>query len=300
MTLRRLSVLVLLAVLCGTVSPRATATIAARTWSVAPVDDVQLGDPLTFAGSGCLKRGVPASHMEIVIDTNYGLLGYVPVAANGTWHLVSRVTPSPGSFLMVLHASCFDDGGHMASAGAKLFFKYPQVLAVHYAGGLSLTVYPLRALAETPFHAPVAFFTYPTASGVGAAPGAVQGECQVGGRRHHRGRRGHRQAGLPGRGQPHLLLPAIRAGQGDGASPEREEQREQDGANRRRPDPSRCGVRCQSDEPAEVRDRAPDAARKWPLAARDHAVAVDVRRRLQGGERRSLGRTTRSKPPPRT
>ena len=106
-----------------------------------------------------------------MIDTNFGLLGYVPVAANGTWRLTSRISPSPGQFLMVLHASCFDDGGHVATAGAKLVFRYPQVLAVRYAGGLALRVFPLREVEDKPLDSkPVAFFTYPSASGAVTPP----------------------------------------------------------------------------------------------------------------------------------
>jgi len=174
MALRSALVLVLLACLaCSAASARAqaTRTTVSRTWSVSPADDVQPGDLLTFKGTGCAKRGTSANHLEIVIDTNFGLLGYVPVKADGTWQLVSRVSPSPGQFLMILHASCFDDRGQMASAGAKLVFTYSQVLVVRYAGGVIVSVPPLRALEDKPLNREqVAFFTYPTAAGVATPP----------------------------------------------------------------------------------------------------------------------------------
>ncbi len=144
----------------------ASARPAARTWSVTPRSNVQLGAPLTFTGTGCSKPGTPSSHLEIALGSNFGLVAHVPVAdAAGNWRITTRVTPSPGHYEAIFDAGCIDNGGHFAAGGSKAVFVYSTKLTVTYVAGVELSAFPIRALDDHFVRDTLGFFTYPRRAG---------------------------------------------------------------------------------------------------------------------------------------
>ncbi|MEP6978921.1 MAG: hypothetical protein ABI948_12790 [Thermoleophilia bacterium] len=143
--------------------------VSARTWSVTPRSNLKPGTPLTFTGRGCAKPGTPASHLEVALGSNFGLVAHVPVAdAAGNWHLTTRLTPSPGVYTATFDAGCIDNGGHFAAGGSKPVFTYATKLVVTYVAGVQLTAFPLRARENVFVRDTLAFFTYPKRAGKAA------------------------------------------------------------------------------------------------------------------------------------
>ena len=139
LNLRRVSVaVVVLVLLLGAAAHSARPSrTAGPSWSVSPAKDVQRGQTVTISGTGCVKAGTPSTNLEVAVNTNFGLLGYVNVATDGSWQMTTTNSPPNGTDVMQLNAGCLDDGGSFASSSATTVFAYSPTLDVTFASGQS-------------------------------------------------------------------------------------------------------------------------------------------------------------------
>lgn len=179
-----LAVLLLAALILAVATPSAQ-TASGRSWQVTPSRDLVPGTALRISGQGCLKPGTPTDELVVAVNSSRGLLGYVHVAADGSWSLqYSSLSPPPGKYAVQLNSVC------LVNRGLSTVFNYSPVLTVTYQVPLNVTAFPVHTMSGRSFSSAVAFFAYPDgpsgpippsqfAASVSWGDGKVAGPAQV-------------------------------------------------------------------------------------------------------------------------